>query len=91
MTKQHDLDLATRKPRVKPAHERVIDLLQSEGTCSRWVIMSRLNVRSVSGHVARANHTLAPLGLRIENLSGPGEVGRYRICEDRTSSERSEG
>jgi hypothetical protein len=87
--KQHDLDLATRKPRAKPAHERLVDLLLSEGTCSTYHVMARLSIRDVSGLVRRANFDLALVGNRIENLSEPGEVARYRICEDLTSPERS--
>ena len=86
---QHTLDLHVPRPRAKPAHERLVDLLRAKGTCCRWTIMAKLEIRDVSGAVARANHALALVGRRIENLSAPGEVARYRICEDRTAPGRA--
>jgi hypothetical protein len=87
MTQRH-LDFHPARTRTKPAHERLVDLLRAEGTCSTWRIMAALEVRGVSHLVGRANHTLALVGQRIENLSAPGEVARYAICEDRTSPGR---
>lgn len=86
---QHTLDLHTLRPRAKPAHERLVDLLRA-GPCSTWGIMAKLGIRDVSGAVARANAELAVVGKRIENLAAPGEVGRYCLADDRASPHRRE-
>ena len=62
--------------------------LLRDGPLCRWAIMARLEIRDVSGAVARANVDLAAVGKRIENLAAPGEVGRYCLVDDRTAPGR---
>ncbi len=82
---QQELDLCRRAMRRQTAAERLIALLQRDGSQSTYQIQAHLGIRDVCGPISRANSLLADQGLHIERLITIDRVAIYCIGPNRAS------